>query len=115
MLSPTLSSPLALLPSGKNTYHSPLILGTTWQIFRPFFRLIHRTTIKGNILIPKMLQETWQEILKLQKEPRFTRNLTLLFLTNALRAKVRSRDVSRQKSEIITRNSLFEFSEFTQR
>ncbi len=38
----------------------PLILGTTWQIFRPFFRLIHRTTIKGNILIPKMLQETWQ-------------------------------------------------------
>ena len=57
------------------------ILGTTWQIFRPFFRLIHRTTIKGNILIPKMLQETWQELLKLQKEPRFTRNLTLLFLT----------------------------------
>ena len=65
-----------LLPS-----HSPLILGTTWQIFRPFFRLIHRTTIKGNILIPKMLQETWLELLKLQKEPRFTRNLTLLFLT----------------------------------
>ncbi len=28
-----------------------------------------------------MLQQTWQELLKLQKEPRFTRNLTLLFLT----------------------------------
>ncbi len=65
-----------LLPS-----HSPLILGTTWQIFRPFFLLIHRTTIKGNILFPKMLQETWQELLKLHKEPRFTRNLTLLFFT----------------------------------
>ena len=28
-----------------------------------------------------MLQETWQEFIKLQKDQRFTRNLTLLFLT----------------------------------